>query len=183
MAQYFAEIVNKDVVRVIVASSQGWCEQTLGGVWVETSDPYSPDLQVVNYCGPGHHHDPGVPEQFVSDEWSVEKGTQIQSDGDGGFYWRYNTQGELTWYQGKAWRNLMPTDTPNVWEPGIANWREYPMGATYPVWIQPTGAVDAYPAGFVVEHNGTAWTSEVAANVWEPGAVGSESLWSEYVAV
>ena len=180
---YFAEIdVDKTVLRVVVAPSLDWCVQNLGGTWAETTDPYVDDGDVRVYCGPGYRHDPGVPEQFVADEWTVDKGTQMQPDGDGGFYWFYNTEGMLTWHNGRAWRNLMPTGTPNVWEPGVANWREYPMGVEHPVWIQPTGAVDAYPLGFVVEHNGADWRSEVAANVWEPGAVGSESLWTDLTA-
>ena len=82
----------------------------------------------------------------------------------------------MTWFEGKAWRNLMPTGNPNVWQPPT-NWREYPMGDQYPLWVQPSGAVDAYPLGFVVEHQGVAWSSNVAANVWTPGAPGSETLW------
>lgn len=179
MSRYFAEVSNKDVVRVIVAPSQSWCEQNLGGTWVETSDPYSQDPQVINYCGPGYHHDAGVPERFVSDEWSLEKATTPNPE-DGSY--RYITQGELTWYQDRAWRNLMPDGNPNVWEPPT-NWREYPMGLEHPIWIQPTGAVDAYPLGFVVEHNGASWRSEVAANVWEPGAVGSETLWTDLATI
>lgn len=177
---YFAEIdVNNDrrAIRIIVAPSLDWCIQTHGGEWRETCDPYANDGDVRVYCGIGYHHDPGIPEQFVSDEWTVEKGTQMQQDDIGGSYWFYNTEGQLTWYNGKAWRNLMPTGTPNVWEPPT-NWREYPMGNEHPLWIQPTGAVDAYPFDFVVEHNGKVWRSMVPANTWEPGAAGSERLWS-----
>jgi hypothetical protein len=34
---HFAEIVDGLVVRVIVADTQVWCEQNLGGQWVQTS--------------------------------------------------------------------------------------------------------------------------------------------------
>jgi len=177
---YVAEVVGTVVVRVIVAPDVSWCEQHLGGTWVETIDPYATLDGPAVYAGPGQYHDPGVPEQFVSDVWDASRAQTMQSNPyEGGFYWTYNTQGQLTWRNGKAWRNLLPTGTPNVWEPGVANWREYPMGTDYPIWLQPSGAVDAYPAGFVVEHNGAAWVSEVAANVWEPGAVGSDSLWTD----
>lgn len=44
-------------------------------------------------------------------------------------------------------------------------------------WVQPTGAHDAYPLGARVLHNTFAWQSLIPANVWEPGAVGSELLW------
>lgn len=36
-------------------------------------------------------------------------------------------------------------------------------------WQQPTGAHNAYPAGWQVTHNGKTWESLVAANVWTPG--------------
>lgn len=176
MANYFAQIVNKEVVQVIVAPSADWCVANLGGVWEETSDPYTEEAQIVTYCGPGYKHDPGVIEKFVSDVWSLEKATT--PDPLSGLY-RYIKQGELTWHNDRAWRNLMPDDNPNVWEPPT-NWREYPMGTEHPIWIQPSGAVDAYPLDFVVEHNDKAWVSITPANVWEPGAVGSENLWKIY---
>lgn len=164
-----------DVVRTIVATKR-WAEQNLGGVWEETSDPYTAEPQTRTYAGPGFHFDPGVPEAFVADEWTTEKATIPDQDGN----WFYNTEGQLTWHQGKAWRNLSPTGTPNVWEPGVASWREYPFGDEFPLWVQPVGAVDAYPLGFVVEHQGSAWQSNIAANVWEPNVPGSETLWVPY---
>lgn len=39
-------------------------------------------------------------------------------------------------------------------------------------WVQPGSAVDAYPEGATVTHQGATWTSTVAANVWEPGVAG-----------
>ena len=47
-----------------------------------------------------------------------------------------------------------------------------------PEWVQPTGAQDAYPLGAKVMHNGKRWTSDVDANVWEPGVYG----WTEVIA-
>ena len=44
-------------------------------------------------------------------------------------------------------------------------------------WRQPTSAVDAYPSGWTVQHDGKTWVSLVAANVWEPGVSG----WREVV--
>ena len=48
----------------------------------------------------------------------------------------------------------------------------YERATSIPVWVQPTGAHDAYQKGDQVSHNGDTWTSTVAANVWEPGAYG-----------
>lgn len=45
----------------------------------------------------------------------------------------------------------------------------------WPEWRQPQGAQDAYALGAKVSHNGKHWTSDVAANVWEPGVYG----WTE----
>lgn len=45
------------------------------------------------------------------------------------------------------------------------------------VWVQPTGAHDAYPLGSQVTYNGKTWESTVADNVWRPGEFG----WVEVV--
>ena len=45
-------------------------------------------------------------------------------------------------------------------------------------WRQPTGAHDAYPKDWVVQHGGKVWISLTPANVWEPGVSG----WREDVA-
>lgn len=45
------------------------------------------------------------------------------------------------------------------------------------MWVQPTGAHDAYAQGAKVSHNGKKWTSDIAANVWEPGVYG----WTEVI--
>jgi hypothetical protein len=77
-------------------------------------------------------------------------------------------------HNGKLWKSLVAD---NVWEPGVANWREFyrklsdiPVG--YPIWIQPTGAQDAYQINDKVSHNGQNWNSTAANNVWEPGVYG-----------
>lgn len=49
-----------------------------------------------------------------------------------------------------------------------------------PVWVQPTGAHDAYAKDAQVEWpggSGTVWISLIDANVWEPGAIGTTGLW------
>jgi hypothetical protein len=135
---------NGKVVRVVVADSQEWCETRLGGIWTETKK-YDDFEQ---FAGIGFQFDPAHPKRFAT-EWSSAGQTQ-QSDGT----WLYNTQGQYVAHNGKIWTNLLPTGTPNVWEPGVANWREYQLGEQYTIWIQPTGAFDAYPLGYRVEHDG-----------------------------
>jgi len=70
-------------------------------------------------------------------------------------------------HNGKRWTSLVPD---NVWEPGVANWRE----ATTSIadWVQPTGSEDAYALGAIVTHNGQTWESTTPNNVWEPGVFG-----------
>ena len=62
-----------------------------------------------------------------------------------------------------------PDVTPALWV--IVSLEEWPE------WVQPTGAHDAYAKGAKVTHSGKKWTSDVDANVWEPGVYG----WSEVV--
>lgn len=45
----------------------------------------------------------------------------------------------------------------------------------WPEWRQPLGSEDAYPAGAKVSHNNKHWTSDLDANIWEPGVYG----WTE----
>lgn len=52
-----------------------------------------------------------------------------------------------------------------------------PSGKVLP-WEQPQ-STNPYKKGDRVTHNGKTWESLVDSNVWEPGAVGSESLWKE----
>ena len=47
----------------------------------------------------------------------------------------------------------------------------------YP-WEQPD-STNGYMKGDKVTHNGKVWESLVDNNVWQPGAVGTETLWAE----
>ena len=53
-----------------------------------------------------------------------------------------------------------------------------PDPSVIPEWEQPD-STNPYSAGDKVTHNGKTWESLVDNNVWEPGAVGTESLWKE----
>jgi Neuraminidase (sialidase) len=78
-------------------------------------------------------------------------------------------------YGGKIWENLTSA---NVWQPGVSGWREYVAPGSVAAWVQPTGSHDVYHLGDLVTHNGKTWRSTNAANVWEPGTVGTEALWA-----
>lgn len=72
-------------------------------------------------------------------------------------------------HNGKTWESLVPS---NVWEPGMSGWREVVEEGGVPMWVQPTGAHDAYKAGDVTAHKGSIWISDINGNVWEPGVYG-----------
>lgn len=61
-----------------------------------------------------------------------------------------------------------PHQVPAVWK---RLWEE-----EWPDWVQPTGAHDAYDEGAKVKHKDVKWTSDIPANVYEPGVYG----WTEY---
>ena len=53
----------------------------------------------------------------------------------------------------------------------------------YEEWMPWDGISNKYQYGAVVRHNGKLWESTLhGQNVWEPGTVGTESMWREYVA-
>lgn len=53
-----------------------------------------------------------------------------------------------------------------------------PDASVIPEWEQPD-STNGYMTGDKVTHNGKTWISTVDNNVWEPGAAGTEGLWSE----
>ena len=71
-------------------------------------------------------------------------------------------------HNGKTWVSLQDD---NVFEPGVASWREVWATATDtpPNWIQPVGSEDAYRTGERVTHNGTTWHTLRDFNTREPG--------------
>ena len=79
-------------------------------------------------------------------------------------------------HEDKTWMSLI---NGTVFEPGVSSWREQAQGDEWPDWVQPTGGHDAYPKGAQVSHQDKHWISEIDANVWEPGSVGAETLWTE----
>lgn len=93
--------------------------------------------------------------------------------------------GMLRKYDGESYECVQAHTTQTDWTPDAtpALWKVRSAPGVIPVWVQPTGAHDAYDIGAQVQwpEGGAVWESLVADNVWEPGAVGSESLWQNVV--
>lgn len=107
-----------------------------------------------------------------------------------GLFPAWNTEatyavGDRVKYNGTLYRCLTahtaqaawtPTDAPSLWAKVLTD----PSGTILP-WVQPD-STNPYAKGDKVTHNGKTWESLVDNNVWEPGAVGTESLWKEVAA-
>lgn len=88
--------------------------------------------------------------------------------------------GERYWYNEKLYKVVQTHTVQEEWAPDTvpALFTEVSIDE-FPAWRQPLGSEDAYHLGDKVSHNEKHWESLVDANVWEPGAVGTESLWQE----
>lgn len=85
-------------------------------------------------------------------------------------------------YLDRIWISQIPANT-TVPGSDVRWWvlaeGQEPLEPDVPAWVQPTGAHDAYKIDAKVTHKGKTWRSLVNANVWEPGGVGTASLWIE----
>ncbi|NCE98391.1 carbohydrate-binding protein [Emergencia sp. 1XD21-10] len=90
--------------------------------------------------------------------------------------------GDRLTYDSILYRCLQEHDTQEAWTPESAPslWAKVliPDPDVIPAWEQPD-STNAYSKGDKVSHNGKTWESLVDGNVWEPGEVGTESLWQE----
>lgn len=86
----------------------------------------------------------------------------------------FNGKPDQCTHNGKTWVVTAGDGSGNnVWEPGVSGWTEVGAAAppaTYPAWVQPTGAQDAYAIGAKVTFNGLHYESKINANVWSPTA-------------
>lgn len=90
----------------------------------------------------------------------------------------YKTGQIRRYTDGKLYKCLQDHTSQADWTPpaAVSLWVAVADPAEeWPEWSQPVGAHDAYGAGDKVSHNGKHWTSNVDANVWEPGVYG----WTE----
>ena len=72
-----------------------------------------------------------------------------------------------------------PTAAPSLWAEILPGQEGNEPEEGYGEWVQPDSA-NGYALGDRVMHNGKIWESTFdGANVWEPGAVGTEALWKD----
>lgn len=91
--------------------------------------------------------------------------------------------GERVQYKGVLYRVLQNHTSQENWPPTHASSlyaRVLISGNTegIPMWEQPD-STNGYSKGDRVTHNGKTWSSLVDSNVWEPGAIGTDSVWVE----
>ncbi len=116
----------------------------------------------------------------------MEKGTAALTDGEALEavelfpVWRPErdyVRGERLRWEGLLYRLIPETHHSQAdWPPDLtpAVWARVDDPAEeWPVWVQPLGPEDAYPAGARVSHNGKHWRNTHGdGNVWEPGVYG-----------
>lgn len=83
-------------------------------------------------------------------------------------------------YSGLLYQVVQAHTTQSTWTPLLAHslFTPYKDPSVIAPWVQPIGSFDAYPIGWKVIYNTFTYQSLVNANVWVPGAVGSELLWT-----
>ena len=95
------------------------------------------------------------------------------------------TAGSRLNYDGVLYKVLQDHQKQATWTPATASSLFAPVltSETGEIleWVQPD-STNGYMTGDKVMHNGSTWMSLVDNNVWEPGAVGTESLWEEETA-
>lgn len=90
--------------------------------------------------------------------------------------------GDRVAYDGVLYKVLQAHTSQADWTPDVAvslfakvlN----PDPGVIPEWEQP-GSTNPYMKGDKVRHVGKVWESAIDNNVWEPGTVGTETLWLE----
>ena len=84
-------------------------------------------------------------------------------------------------YNNKTYKVLQDHTSQPDWTPDVAvSLFAEIINEGIPEWVQP-GSTNAYMKGDKVKHNEKKWISLIDNNVWEPGVVGTETLWQEMV--
>lgn len=99
-------------------------------------------------------------------------------------YSKAYTVGDRVRYQGLLYKCLQAHTSQETWTPtdAVSLWARVLIEdpTVIPEWIQPD-STNPYMRGDKVTHNGKTWESLIDNNVWEPGSIGTESLWTEVI--
>ena len=132
---------------------------------------------------------PGAGTESLYDAFGLDDGGYPIWSQPSGAHDAYSA-GDIVNYNGTLYQS---TINGNVWSPDVypAGWTVYEAATepeepepepepkpdpdpeeptTYPEWVQPTGAHDAYNTGDIVNYNGTLYKSVIDGNVWAPDA-------------
>jgi len=120
-----------------------------------------------------------VAAQSLSDEQAVYAPEIFEAWNPNGHAY---TAGYKVRYDGVLYKVLQAHTSQPDWRPDAAPSLFarvlIPDPEQIPEWEQPD-STNPYMKHDVVRHNGKTWESQIDNNVWEPGAVGTEALWSE----
>ena len=120
-----------------------------------------------------------VAAQSLSDEQAVYAPEIFEAWNPNGY--RYEAGRKVRW-EGVLYRVLQAHTSQPEWNPAVAPSLFarvlIPDPGFIPEWEQPD-STNPYMKHDVVRHNGKTWESQIDHNVWEPGTVGAETLWSE----
>lgn len=101
--------------------------------------------------------------------------------------WQQDTSyiiGDRVYYEGTLYKVLQDHTSQTSWTPNVTSSLYatvlIPNPEIIPDWVQPD-STNAYMIGDKVQHLDKIWESLVNNNVWEPGTVGTETLWSEVI--
>lgn len=90
--------------------------------------------------------------------------------------------GKRVCYKDKMYKVLQAHTSQSTWTPDIATslYAEIliPDPSVIPEWVQPS-STNPYMKGDKVRHFDKIWESAIDYNVYEPGTVGTETLWIE----
>lgn len=106
-------------------------------------------------------------EPILSEHWAADQ---------------HYTVGKRLYYNGTLYSVLQEHDSQATWTPDVSPSLFAPVlipdPTVIPDWVQPE-STNPYMIGDKVRHVGHIWESLVDNNVWEPGAIGTQSLWAQ----
>jgi hypothetical protein len=124
-----------------------------------------------------------IGKHLTADEYSAI--IEVYPDWSGGGV-EYETETpSIVRHNGQLWRCVQSHPSQVDREPGVALslWTLTVPPGVIAAWVQPTGGHDAYDTGALVTHDGYIWRSNIDANVWEPGSVGADDIWTQLEAL